>query len=179
MYLLVTTSEPPTQQDNIDDLFIFLLRYSFMQNDATKSQNSCASKTTQLNATQGNIYMGTRYLDPKYSRWISTDPALGEYIPAAGKGNSENAGNLPGMGGIYNHINGDLYAYAANNPVRYVDPDGNYVIMNESQKKRTECFIHTQKYDSIYFGSNNQNLATFGYCFNKMEGDFPSIASSS
>ena len=80
---------------------------------------------------------------------------------------------------VFGNIYGDLYAYAANNPVRYVDPDGNYVIMNESQKKRTECFIHTQKYDSIYFGSNNQNLATFGYCFNKMEGDFPSIASSS
>lgn len=24
-----------------------------------------------------------RYLNPKYSRWISTDPALGEYIPCA------------------------------------------------------------------------------------------------
>ena len=23
--------------------------------------------------------MGTRYLDPKYSRWISTDPALSSY----------------------------------------------------------------------------------------------------
>ena len=132
-YLLVTTSEPPTQQDTITDLFIFLLRYSFMQNDATKSQNSCASKTTQLNATQGNIYMGTRYLDPKYSRWISNAPALGEYIPAAGKGNSENAGNLPGMGGIYNHINGDLYHYAGNNPVHYIDPDGRKTESGEVQ----------------------------------------------
>ena len=123
-YLFLTTSGQNTQQDTITYLFIFLLRYSFMQNDATKSQNSCASKTTQLNATQGNIYMGTRYLDPKYSRWISNAPALGEYIPAAGRGNSENAGNLPGMGGIYNHINGDLYHYAGNNPVKYTDPTG-------------------------------------------------------
>ena len=28
-------------------------------------------------------YYGVRYLDPKYSMWISTDPALGEYIPIA------------------------------------------------------------------------------------------------
>lgn len=116
-YLLLTTSGQNTQQDTITDLFIFLLRYSFMQNDATKSQNSCASKTTQLNATQGNIYMGARYLGPKYSRWTSVDPALGEYM----------CGSDAGCGGIYNHVNLSLYHYAANNPVKYVDPTGAFI----------------------------------------------------
>ncbi|MDD7417434.1 MAG: hypothetical protein PUK48_08710, partial [Spirochaetales bacterium] len=37
----------------------------------------------------------------------------------------KNNQNLPGMGGIFNHINCNLYAYGANNPVHYIDPDGN------------------------------------------------------
>ncbi|MGP1459849.1 MAG: RHS repeat-associated core domain-containing protein [Treponema sp.] len=31
-------------------------------------------------------YYGARYLDPKYSRWISTEPAFGEYIPQRPRG---------------------------------------------------------------------------------------------
>ncbi len=97
------------------DLVLFLAKYSFLLQDSETTQNSRVQKTPQLNASQGNIYMGARYLDPKYSRWISVDPALGDFVSSDYKGTS---------GGIYNSVNLNLYHYGNNNPIRYVDPDG-------------------------------------------------------
>ena len=74
----------------------------------------------------GLYYYGARYLDPKYSRWLSGDPALNDYIPKApidddAKKHNE---NFPGMGGVFNTVNLHVYHYAGNNPVKYNDPDG-------------------------------------------------------
>lgn len=65
----------------------------------------------ELDEETGLYYYGARYLDSKYSMWISTDPALGEYIPKAPideKAKRYNQ-NLPGMDGVFIHINAYLW----------------------------------------------------------------------
>jgi RHS repeat-associated protein len=62
----------------------------------------------------GNYYIGARYLHPQTCRWLSCDPALSEYM----------AGTYTGCGGAYNSVNLNLYHYAGNNPITFVDPDG-------------------------------------------------------
>jgi RHS repeat-associated protein len=74
----------------------------------------------------GFYYYGARYLDPRTSRWLSGDPAMGDYIPVAPINDEakKNNRNLPGMGGVFNLVNLHVYHYAGNNPVKYTDPDG-------------------------------------------------------
>jgi RHS repeat-associated protein len=84
----------------------------------------------ELDEETGFYYYGARYMDPKTSRWLSADPAMGEYIPAAPVNDEarKRNGNLPGMGGVYNLVNLHVYHYAGNNPVKYVDPDGDEIM---------------------------------------------------
>jgi len=83
----------------------------------------------EMDAETGLYYYGARYLDPKTSRWLSGDPAMyqGDYLPSAPVDDEarKRNGNLPGQGGVYNYVNLHVYHYAGNNPVKYVDPDGN------------------------------------------------------
>ena len=83
--------------------------------EATK-QTACIFSKGEMDEETGLYYYGARYLDPKYSRWLSGDPALGEYV----------SGTEKGEGGIYNGINFNLYHYANNNPVKYTDPNGEW-----------------------------------------------------
>jgi RHS repeat-associated protein len=89
----------------------------------------------EMDEETGLYYYGARYLDPKTSRWISADPAMGDYVPRApiddeAKRHNE---NLPGMGGVFNYVNLHVYHYAGNNPVKLVDPDGETTIINNTK----------------------------------------------
>ena len=77
----------------------------------------------ELDEETGLYYYGARYLDPKYSRWLSGDPAITDYM----------SGSSVGDGGIYNTVNLSVYHYAGNNPVKYTDPDGRLLINNVSE----------------------------------------------
>jgi len=77
----------------------------------------------------GLYYFGARYLDSRTSRWISGDPALGDYVPSAPVDDEARKRNqkLPEMGGVFNFVNLHAYHYAGNNPVMMRDPDGRII----------------------------------------------------
>ena len=133
--------------DDLSELILFLAQYSFLFENSSDTLNSCAAEQSQLLILHENEDLGARYLDPKYSMWKSTDPALGEYIPQAGSDNS----SLPGMGGVYNYVNLNLYHYAGNNPIRYVDPDGRFEYeVKEGDTLSQMVSEHNKKYNTNY-----------------------------
>jgi len=92
----------------------------------------------ELDEETGLYYFGARYYDPQVSQWISTDPALKDYMPTGAElffpEQAFNANSLKGAGGIYNSLNINLYHYAGLNPLKYVDPDGRALTMAEYKK---------------------------------------------
>ena len=115
----------------------------------------------------GLYYYGARYLDPKYSRWLSGDPALNDYIPKAPIDNEakKHNENLPGMGGVFNVVNLHVYHYAGNNPVKYIDPDGkqtkgadlNLFSPNTAYYDRAENLPNTFDKTFVIAGHGNTN----------------------
>jgi len=117
----------------------------------------------EMDEETGLYYYGARYLDPKYSRWLSGDPALSDYIPKApiddeAKKHNE---NLPGMGGVFNVVNLHLYHYAGNNPVKYTDPDGEHIeVFDNNDGTYTICGGTINNDLSIYLTVDGQRTGS-------------------
>jgi len=107
-----------------------------------------ATKTGNSDLVTGLYYYGARYLDPRTSRWISGDPAMGGYIPQAPVNDEakKRNGNLPGMGGIFNVVNMHVYHYAGNNPIKLIDPDGRHT---------TVVITHVGKASEFFLGGTH------------------------
>ncbi|MDR1838817.1 MAG: RHS repeat-associated core domain-containing protein, partial [Treponema sp.] len=120
-HLLFSTS-PPTQPARKPRSFVNLDHRHRHLYGRTRRNNT----GKELDSETGLYYYGARYMDPKISRWLSGDPAMGEYVPSAPVNDEarKRNGSLPGMGGVFNCVNLHAYHYAGNNPVKYVDPDG-------------------------------------------------------
>ena len=68
----------------------------------------------ELDPETNLYYYGARYYDPRTQVWQSPDPALDSYL-----------GGTPD-GGVFNPANLAMYTYAYNNPIRLLDPTGQF-----------------------------------------------------
>jgi hypothetical protein len=83
---------------------------------------------------------------------------MGEYIPQAPINDKAKQHNkeLPGMGGVFNYVNLHVYHYAGNNPVRYVDPNGRDIILDDpTTRDAVLADITLVAGAGFYFDSNN------------------------
>ena len=67
-----------------------------------------------------------RYYEPKFSRWMSADPAGFELMSPMEK---DDKGKLKPRQGYSMIESTNWYVYTANNPAKYVDPTGLFVVM--------------------------------------------------
>jgi RHS repeat-associated protein len=88
----------------------------------------------ELDPETGFYEFGARYLDPRFSKWMSADPALAKYMPETERTVSyttpstangwRSHPDLPGMGGAFQSHNLALYSYSHHNPATLADPNG-------------------------------------------------------
>ncbi len=114
----------------------------------------------ELDPETNLYYHGARYRDARLNNWLSPDPILNSYLPS---GNKDKNSKLPGHGGVYNSVNLNLYHYAGNNPVIYVDPDGrahknlrNEVYGTLTYDKGLKMFRSTLNGKEILFSRENK-----------------------
>jgi len=123
----------------------------------------------ELDAETGLYYYGARYLDPRISRWLSVDPAMyeGDYLPSAPVSDEarKRNQNLLGEGGIFNITNMHVYHYAANNPIMYIDPNGEWVF-TLGLSGRAGYWLGVHGSAGIAFGYSKKEGFSFGVYYN-------------
>ena len=70
----------------------------------------------ELDTETGLYYYGARYYDPRVSLWLNVDPMMLRDEAM----DDEDSSN----GGVFNPMNNAVYTFSYQNPVKYVDPDG-------------------------------------------------------
>jgi RHS repeat-associated protein len=113
---------------------------------------------------------GSRYLDPRFSKWMTADPALGGFLPSAGKAVAYQSPaltnkwrgypDLPGMGGAFQSKNLALYSYGHHNPGTLFDPNGMEVREGNDED-----------YPSLYNTSNG--IKAHNLAFEYLEEQYP------
>jgi RHS repeat-associated protein len=140
---------------------------------STLPGKSAKFTSKELDPETGFYYYGARYLDPRTSRWLSGDPALGDYLPSAPvdeEAKKQNQ-NLPGQGGVFNLVNLHVYHYAGNNPIKYVDPDGRrtYFINGINNKEAEGAPSYAKKIANELTERGVKDVRTIGV-FNNQSG---------
>jgi RHS repeat-associated protein len=77
---------------------------------STDSKTAYGFTGKEYEAETGLSYFGARYYDPKIGRFVSEDPAEGD---------------------LNNPQTFNKYAYALNNPIKMIDPNGKYPVTSE------------------------------------------------
>jgi RHS repeat-associated protein len=107
-----------------------------LTNASTSQDNSQWYTGHRQDAESGLVYMGARHYDPLIGRFLSIDPA-------------------PFTEGNPHSFN--RYAYANNNPVKFVDPDGREIVSaNARNNEALSNMINTLALGNFAFDANNR-----------------------
>src|SRR5262249_18213639 len=92
----------------------------------------------ELDQETGFYDFGARYLDPRFSKWMTADPALKDYLPDARQtvgyadpsfaNNWQRHLNLPSRGGVFAPVNIAVYGYGQYNPATLIDLIGREIV---------------------------------------------------
>jgi RHS repeat-associated protein len=116
----------------------------------------------ELDAETGLYYFGARYYDARTSVWVSPDPILGAYL-----------GGKAGMGGVFNSFNLGLYSYGHLNPVKFVDPDGNRVVVKgKATQNIVLAYLRDQFGTDIFKFNGRGNLKVDKKAYNLVKNNF-------